>query len=123
MKFITHSILWLCLLIGTNVLAGYRIISLDIKVNADDIRIQFSPSLYKEEATITYRRCSDCPWQDRVVTKNTEYMVKGLNVTFPDFKKAVLSYTANPPSKGYKVYLSNDTRNNEIFAIEWDIAG
>ena len=50
-------------------------------------------------------------------------MVKGFVVSFKEFKKAVQTYKANPPSGGYKVYLSNDTRNNGIFAIEWDIAG
>ena len=123
MKLLITSTIWLCLLTGTNVHAGYRIISLDLKVSSDSINITFSPSLYKEEATISYRRCLSCDWQDRVVTEGTEFMVKGFSTNFQEFKKAVQSYKANPPSQDYKVYLSTDTRNNEIFAIEWDIAG
>lgn len=124
MKLLNVFIISVFLLIGVSANAtNYRIISLDIKLNANDINIKFSPSIYKEEAVVSYRRCPTCEFEDRIFTNNTEYMVKGFTVNFQEFKKAVFSYKANPPARGYKVYLSNDIRNNEIFSIELDIAG
>jgi hypothetical protein len=103
------------------VLAGYRVISQDLKLTPEHISVKFSPSIYKKEATITYRRCPSCEWQERIFTPKTTYRVNSSKVNFKELKKAVKSYKLNPPSEKYRIYIAIDKRNNEIFAIDWDI--
>jgi hypothetical protein len=121
MKIILTPLALLCLLTGTNVHAEYRVISEDYKFSSQDISIKFSPSLYKQEATVSYRICPSCQWQERIFTVGTQYSVKDQPVNFKEFKQVVKKYKYNPPSDGFRTYLSIDRRNNEIFSIEWDI--
>lgn len=121
MKHIIYCLFAMSISLSGHVHAGYRIISQDLKLTPEHISVKFSPSIYKKEAVITYRRCPSCEWQERVFTPSTTYMVKSAKVSFKKLKKIVQSYKLNPPSEGYRIYISIDTRNNEIFAIDWDI--
>lgn len=110
----------LILTTSINTQAGYRIISHDYIVNADDIKLTFNPSLIKQTVEVSFQRCPSCEWLDKVTTDETDFFLKEIPISYKDFKKSVKSYQYNPPSKKYRALISIDTRNNEIFSINWN---
>lgn len=120
MKYFIIGLSWLCLLVGTNVHAAYKVISHDYIVSSDQIKIVFNPSIIKKSAKIQFQPCLGCPWVDAQTYEDSEYFNQYVKVSFNQFKKQVKSFQYNPPKKGYKALISVDKRNNNIFNIKWN---
>lgn len=99
---------------------AYTIINRDYILLSEQVRINFSPSVYKKEAEVSFQTCSTCPWKSYQVNEKTEFYNKKIPVDFLVFKKQVKSDEYNPPSQINKVYISINNKSNEVFNIWWN---
>lgn len=121
LNLFTASLLLLqCLLLVSHSHAGYKIINHDYILAADQIKINFDPSLIKESAEISFQPCRSCQWLTAQTTLETKYYHQYELIPFKKFKQKVKSFLHNPPKDGYKVLISIDTRNKDIFNIKWN---
>lgn len=98
----------------------YKVINRDFILGSHQIEIEFSPSLVKEEISISYQPCPNCEWKKASSNDETEFYFRTLPVEFKKFKERVKQYKYNPPKHKYKAFISIDSRNNNIFTIKWD---
>lgn len=100
--------------------SNYEVISKDYIVGAEQIVIEFGPSIVKKSAKVEFQPCVNCEWVKAQTTNDTQYFNQYLQVDFNQFKKQVKSYLHNPPKEGYRALISIDKRNNNIFNIKWN---
>lgn len=125
MKSILNIIMTATLLLSTFIApsysyAGYKVLSHDYILAADQIKIKFDPSIIKESAKISFQPCQGCQWIEAQSYKDTEYFHQYEIIPYKKFKQKVKSFLHNPPKGGYKILISVDTRNNNIFNIKWN---
>lgn len=119
MQFFIHIFFVIALMVSQSATA-YEVISRDYKLPSEQVRIDFSQSIYKTEATVNIQPCSTCSWVAYHINKKTELYKKTAPVNYQTFKQQVKKYRNNPPAKSYNVYLSINIKSNEVFTIKWD---
>jgi len=99
---------------------NYKVISSDYIVSSTQMKIEFNPSIIKKSAKISFQPCLGCPWLDSQTYEGTDYFHKYEKISYKKFKQKVKSFQYNPPKDGYKILISIDNRNNNIFNIKWN---
>jgi hypothetical protein len=100
--------------------SNYDIINEDYILGSEQIEIQFHPSLIKKFAHVKFQPCMNCKWIEAKTYKDTQYFDQYLQIDFKHFRKLVKRDLRTPPKDGYRVFISIDKRNNNIFNMKWD---
>jgi hypothetical protein len=99
---------------------GYEVINRDYKLPPEQIRIDFSQSIYKKKAKLNFRPCKTCSWETYDINPHTDFFKKVSPIDYINFKQQVKRDSYNPPSKNFIVYISVNIKTKEVFTIKWD---
>lgn len=121
-KILFLSICILSLLSTLASASNYRMINSDYILNANQIDIKFSKSVYKEEAVVSFKNCALCPSESFSINANSDLYLQHLATNFSKFKQQVMSDKAQYNKNSNKVLISLDSRagKDQVFSIKWN---
>lgn len=99
---------------------AYTVINKDYKLPSEQVRINFSQSVHKKQAKVSFQTCNTCPWETYMINEQTDFYKETLPVNYLSFKQKVKSDQYNPPSQDYIVYISVNIKTKEVFTIKWN---
>lgn len=99
---------------------AYTVINKDYKLPSEQVNINFSQSVHKKEADISFQACNTCPRETYTINEQTDFYKETMPVDYLSFKQKVKSDQYNPPSQDYIVYISVNIKTKEVFTIKWN---